>query len=66
MAKKNYGLSFSKCMVDIKKSDNSIWIIETDREGNEFYYNFTEEMKKLQNECNINIKVTFDNEIESE
>ena len=66
MAKKQFGISYTKAMVDVKENDNSIWIIETDREGNEYYFNFTEEMKKLQNESNINIKVSFDNEMDWE
>ena len=63
MAKKNFGLSFSKCMLEIK-DDNTIILVEHDKEGNEYYFNFTEEMRKLQNESNINVKVTFDNEID--
>ena len=63
MAKKNSGLSFSKCMLEIK-DDNTIILVEHDKEGNEYYFNFTEEMRKLQNESNINVKVTFDNEID--
>lgn len=65
MAKKQFGLSYSKCMLEVK-DDNSIILIETDKEGNEYYYNFTEEMRKLQNESNINVKVSFDNEMDWE
>lgn len=65
MAKKQFGLSYSKCMLEVK-DDNSIILIETDKEGNSYYYNFTEEMRKLQNESNINVKVSFDNEMDWE
>ena len=64
MAKRILSINFRKCMLEIGE-DNSIWVIETNREGVSSYYNFTEEIKKIQNEPNINIKVSFDNEIES-
>ena len=42
------------------------YVTSIDKEGNEYYYNFTEEMRKLQNESNINVKVSFDNEMDWE
>ena len=63
MAKKQFGLSYSKCMISVKE-DNQIILIENDREGNEYYFNLTEELKGLQKESNVNIKISFDNELD--
>ena len=62
MASKNYGLNFNLCRCEIGE-DNVIWLIESSIEGNLRYYNLTEEMRKIQDEPNINVKVSLLNKL---
>lgn len=65
MAKKKLSINYNKCMLEVKE-DNTIMVIETNKDGESFYFDLTKELRSLTNEASINISISFDNEIISE
>lgn len=65
MAKLQYALNFSKTMVEVKDT-NEIFLYECNKDGEVTAYNLTNEMRKLESEANVNVKISFDNEVDAE